>query len=1101
MALSAELSLRLDASALVQSFTAALGSDSAALTTIAVPDSSSGIAVEAFDPASLAPLLARINADGSTRLAALGAPADLFGGLAATLDLVEQLAADELSGGIESLLAQLSQELEGTRDGGVFGVLLRLSALLGSSPQAGTLATLLQALLARGGVALPPAVNQAADLLPALHALVRAAGGLMMLESVLEESERLTGVMAGRLDAADVRRQFDQLLALADPALALRTAAAAAEPAAMQAVAAALTVLADRSDALQLELSSGLGQGEATLAYLGVQQVQGEVAAAAALLRDIDLAALERLMRSALGGLGGGAFDFSRAPAQSLDALLTQAEAQVAAVAGMVASWQPAELVEPLTEGIATLTAPLAEISQIVETALVTMRAAMESVRQVVAALPLAELAGAITTLLEPVTRAIALVTDLVAAIGAALAAAAVAAVDALEAVETTLDGFKAELQAAFAEARAFVEGLNLDAVAGQLSGRIGEFTQALAQAQLKPYFDTAVDAIGGAADVVDAVPFGLLPESMKAELDAAVAPIKAVDLEAFATEVEAMVGIGPDGSFQPRADLEAAIAGIQARFDVLVQTLREHDPQQYLEQLDTQLAALAARIAEIAPAVTLQPVQDAIAGVKAALARFDIDVVLAPVQDVFDQAITALQPYAPGTLIAPLEERMAAARGKLVEAIRIDQWAPALDTVHAQAAKALALVDPARLESQLAALLEQARGLVALIPDSRPQWLGTVIAALHQGTPARIHPHTIVAVQHWVADGGGAAELTARSGHIADSVARTHAAVSGIDIAALSGMLVARLAPLRIALAGLVAALPADAPERAELAALLPRLDVQFSFGRLVVNRERYLALLTSALPLGATLARTGLSEVDTTVAKLRSCLQPVSAVTAILRGFVRAAGLAQVDAGVPAMFDALFAAAPPARLAAMTAPIFNAVRDRVQVLIDAVIVPLKNAVAQLQGLIAAFDLAPLREAADAVFQQALAELRALSPAALLAAPIGAVNTLQAELAAFDPLAALIDVLDTLRDTAARLTAKLSAAQLLEDPVAIYREIVDAIDALNVSALITPVLELLDSIARDVDTGLDDAVAAFQRLQDALPAGGGSSVAVEVVV
>ena len=160
----------------------------------------------------------------------------------------------------------------------------------------------------------------------------------------------------------------------------------------------------------------------------------------------------------------------------------------------------------------------------------------------------------------------------------------------------------------------------------------------------------------------------------------------------------------------------------------------------------------------------------------------------------------------------------------------------------------------------------------------------------------------------------------------------------------------------------------------------------------------------------------------------------------------------------------------------------------------------PVKAAITQLQTLINAFDLGPLQTAVDEVFQGAVAEVQALSPTTLLAAPLAGVNALKAQVAAFNPLQALLTVLDALRDTVARVLAKLSAQALLADPVAIYREIVDALDALNVQALMTPVLDLLDAIAHDVDAGLDDTVTAFQRLQDALPSGGGgSSVTVDV--
>ena len=59
-----------------------------------------------------------------------------------------------------------------------------------------------------------------------------------------------------------------------------------------------------------------------------------------------------------------------------------------------------------------------------------------------------------------------------------------------------------------------------------------------------------------------------------------------------------------------------------------------------------------------------------------------------------------------------------------------------------------------------------------------------------------------------------------------------------------------------------------------------------------------------------------------------------------------------------------------------------------------------------------------------------------------------------------------------------------------------------NAIRQLNVETLLTPVLDVLDSIAQQVDQGLDETVEAFKRLQEALPPpGGGSSASVSVTV
>lgn len=1107
MPLHADITIRLDASTLVGVLVSNLAGSSGALGAIATPNTGSATGnitntAAGFNAASLGPAISALVVQAGSGLGAIVPQTNLLGGIGNALTLIEKATHGNLRAEIEALITQLTRELEGSREGGTFAVLMRLSQLLANSAQGGLLATLAQTVLGAAGVNTPPAVGRLSSLLPAVDALVRAVGGLMMLETVLSESQRLTGVMAQRLDAGAVQRQVEQLMALLTPALAARIVASAVDDEAeLDALVNAVRVAADQLGRFQQELGAGMGLGEATLAYLNVGQVQAEVASAAALLRNIDLSPLERQLQQALGGLAPFmAFDFASAPAQSLNGLLTQAETEIANFAGKINDWNPAELVAPLQAGIRQLTAPLADLSRLIEQAMVGIRAALDAVKRVIVDLPVQGLVSAVNTLLAPITQALQLITQLVADVAAALGAAATAAVEALGEVEGLVDGFKAEVQALFADARQFVAGLNLDAVAGTLADRIGEFTQAVAQAELKPYFDTAVQAIDAAAGVVEAVPFGLLPESMKADVDAAVAPIKAVDLAAFETQVEGFVGIGPDGRFTPREDLVAAIAQIQHKFDELIAALHEHDPEQYLAQLDAKLSDLATQIRAIAPAVTLQPVQDVINGIKAQVAAFDLAAQLAPLQAVFDDAIAAMQAYSPAQLIAPLQARVLAARQQVTQTLLLDQWAGALDTIHERAASVLSQIDPAQLETKLTELLSQARDLSVSLPDVNMQWLGSIVAAWHRGSGARIHPAAFTVVQGWIDLRAGAAALAARSSAIADAVARTHAAVSGINVAALAGELLARTQAIRTALLSLQATLPGDSRHRPALAALTLRLDVQVSMGQLVANRDRYLATLTSALTLGETLRRTGLSEVDNVVTQLHQTFAPLNTLLGSLRALLRAAGVPAVDAGVPQMLRGLFQVAPPARLAALSAPLFVALRTRVLALIDAVIVPLQAAITQLQTLINAFDLAPLQTAVNEVFQGAVAELQALSPSTLLAAPLASVNSLKAEVAAFNPLQPVLTVLDALRDTAARVLGKLSAQQLLADPLAIYREIVDALDALNVQALMTPVLDLLDSIAHDVDAGLDNTVTAFQRLQDALPSGGGgSSVTVDV--
>ena len=89
----------------------------------------------------------------------------------------------------------------------------------------------------------------------------------------------------------------------------------------------------------------------------------------------------------------------------------------------------------------------------------------------------------------------------------------------ALDETETAVGTFTDGVEAVFADAAEFVDGLHLDQVAGQIADGINGFSATIAKADMTPYFNTATGAIDVAADVVVKVPFSLLPDSMEEEV------------------------------------------------------------------------------------------------------------------------------------------------------------------------------------------------------------------------------------------------------------------------------------------------------------------------------------------------------------------------------------------------------------------------------------------------------------------------------------------------------------------------------------------------------------------------------------------------------
>lgn len=1099
MALSADLSTRLDANELVSGFIAQLTGSAGALTAIAPPASGSDLELASSGGGSFLPatILDAVQRFATTAFPSTDLPAtvQLIEG---ALTSIEQLTTRDIGADLSALVAQLGATLEARNDDGWPGTLLELTRQLESSPLWSALRPLL-ASFASGpsGLSAPEALG---DYLPALASTIHVVAGLMTYQTVLSEGERSSAIVASLFSAGRARQAAQNLEAafrVGDQGLA--AALAAAEPsdgARIDALSSALENAAARLEVFDDLVSRGMGFGEATLVHFDVSGAQQQMDAAGALLRSKNPSALRRVVDALARTLRpiADALDPGAAAARGAEAVLELAESSVAQAATAITSLDASPLVVPLRDGLASLTSPLRDFGALVERLVTEVRAALEQVRAGVASLPIDDLAVAIRSALEPVTRALEFIEGLVDDIREALELAAGEAVEALGVVEGQLDAFQQQIRDLFEQARTFVDGLHLEQVVSTINDAVGDFVGLLQQAQLSPYFDTASSAIGSAADVIAKVPLDLLPDSMKADLDRALAPVREVDPEAVEAKIESLLQIGPDGSFQLRGELEAGIEELQAKFEELLRTLDEHHPRRYVEELDRKLAEVASQIQAISPQLTLEPVQQAIAQVKSALGSFDLELELAPVQSVFDTAIETVDRYSPSQLIAPLAERVSAAREQVKGTLRLADWRPALDDLGARLTRLLDVLDPSALQAALEMLLERLRLELDALPElGVSRWLGLLVAGAMQGSSLRLEPASLGAVARWVEGAASApAELSQRSARIAESLATARREVEGFDPASFASLGSASDAIRSAALA--LAAELGSGERSIRLRAAASRLDVGLVLGRLAANRSRYLELLGAASALGDALGRTGLSETGVAVQQLREPFEPLEPVLDEVRRLASYLGIGGDERGLGAILRVIFGVATPARIAALVIPLVGALRDRFSTLIDELFTPVRTAIDDLERLIDQFELAPIIESIQAIFGEVRGQLLAYSPSVLLREQLDAFAALKQTLLDFDPLAALLQALDALRDTAARVVGKLSAERLLESPLAIYDSVLDAIRPLEIDTLLAPVIDAIDAIALQVDQGLDETVDAFKRLQEALPAPGGGS-------
>jgi hypothetical protein len=243
-------------------------------------------------------------------------------------------------------------------------------------------------------------------------------------------------------------------------------------------------------------------------------------------------------------------------------------------------------------------------------------------------------------------------------------------------------------------------------------------------------------------------------------------------------------------------------------------------------------------------------------------------------------------------------------------------------------------------------------------------------------------------------------------------------------------------------------------------------------------------------------------MSEVDVAVAELKNAVQPIATFNRRFRELLAAFGVTGTEGGLREVLQRILDDATIARLGNLVVPLVGALHGRIVALLDGVLTPIRGAIDDVETLVAQIDLAPLRISLQSIFAEAVNEVASLNPLNLLAEPLDAFRQLRQELASFDPLAVIEEILTVLRDTAARILEKLQIQKLFEIPLSVYDEILAAFGTLDLTVLLTPILDRLDAIALQVDEGLDNTVAAFERLQEALPPpGGGSSISVDVGV
>ena len=1091
MALTDELSQRFDVSANIGDLQTDAGAALGEMDAVSVPDLSSefgqaGQLSGGIDLSSITDSLNSVLTQITPALANLPVANDVTRPLESALTLAQQLAELDWPNALEDFESGLQEQISGSSD--FLSKLGELSSFLQGNTSLEAARSLLQNLAQLTGTSLSPEKLQLSNLLPAVQSVSQLIGHLMTIWQQLNEGNQLADLTGRQLDAdsisAGVQQVNKQLQeSSAGPLLELLTSLDVADEVAVAAAKQSLRNAALPIVALRDAIAEGMGFGEATLVQLNPDKLKLAIKATSGQLGSLDLTPFNNATQSVADTLRPMFIvDFSNAPAETLDGWLTRIEARVGDVASGIDSYDVSGLVSPITDGIETVMAIPEELTKALQSVKLTIKQGLDTIENAVQAIPVETVANAIRSILDPIAEALTFIGDLVEQIQAVLGTAISTLQTGLDSAELAVDKVKEAIESIFQVAKDYVDDLNLEQVIGEVAAQIENFAQLLSQADMSPYFNTVVDVIETTAGVVDKVPFDMLPDSMEQEVVDLVKPVKEVDINAFNNDIRDLLQLGPDGKFALRPDLEAALAGIQAKYDEILQIVRDADPASLLTDINKELGSLQDKIESLTPTVALEPLQQAIDDVKSAIGSFSLDDTLAPLNEGFDELLAKVDEYKPSALLQPLEDELAEVRAAVFGSLQLDTWEEQLLDMREQALGLLDPLDPSQLQPVLQKVVDELKTQTnALSQQEFGYLIGSAISSLLGGTGTRADGFQ--AILEWLVSNSGTSILTELAGSISEGIERAKSAVNQVDPQAI----VVQLQPTINRITAAINALP-DGEVKTELQQCARALEIEDAIGGFGLHRQRYLSTLNEASAAFTELANEGLSEVDLAVNQLREAFIPLSFARDFFQQILGFLGIGGFEAGLQQVVNNTFEVASPERLSTIFTPLLTAAKGRVEDFIDGFLDPVLGAIADLQALESQLSLADLMIELDEIHSAAKGKVEALHPNALLGDVVAAFNDSQNDVLNFDPLTAITDGLTLLQESNSRVLDKLDAEEILKTPMSIYNDVLSLLESLDLGELLTPILDVLDNLSEKVSTGLDDTTEAFTKLQDSLP-------------
>ena len=761
-------------------------------------------------------------------------------------------------------------------------------------------------------------------------------------------------------------------------------------------------------------------------------------------------------------------------------ATATLASQMEAAIAGVEPS-ALRQIVDPILDPVL---GPLRTVQLALDELAAVLATVLDPVSDAIDAVDLSVVTDAIETLVGPLQDVVDTVVDLIGGATAEVQGVVGTIDDLLDPVRDALNEAAGVVTAPFVAVSTVLDDLDLDALMARISDTLSSVADALGSVPVRPVFDVASDVIGTTADALGLVPKALLPDDLKAALEAACAPVEALDLEPVRVELHDRLDSIIDS-------LDASVLdAVRAGYTAVKDFVASIDPHPFLDELETQaFAALVDGLDQLDPTVLLAPIGEALDGVRGALETVDLRALLKPVDTALDTVVAALAQVNPEILLEPVADLLDGVREQVDATLQLSTWADRLDAAEAALVGMVERFDPAPL------FVAMRGGWSDLIGSMRPDSTGSGLLAGLAGAlvgpmPYSVNPGGIAEVLGWIrGQRDGSAVVRDRLTAATASLSSAKATMDALDVRSIT-------AELDVGQRALVAALAAHPDDSLLVSRLAPGLAASSPTASLALvlgNIGRVTALISSSAATVAATTAPDRSEVALVASGLDASFGPLAPVAAKVRELLLAAGADpdQHDARA-ALLDTLESAGADAVIGPVEAIATSIFTRVVELVRDGIFAPLHEGVDEFNGLLDALALDTLTAGVAALHAELLAKVAGLRPATVLAAPLTLFDAIRDTLDAFDPLAPVQAAIDELRALIGGFVEEFKPTVVLAPVLSAHDQLSSLIGSFDLGGLLDPIFTALHSIGADIDSGMREVIDALERLKNACESGGG---------